>query len=108
MVDFKESDWKLFRSKLDELRERFLNKQNIKLTKYLTDPSKTSTEQFWDSFEEMKNIESILKLCLDGYSRSKMFLHILAMYRHGMMTDEDLQQFSEETQKSVKAFMEIE
>lgn len=107
MGNFQESDWKLFRSKLDELRERFLNKKNIELAKYLADPSKTSTEQFWNTLEEMKNIETILRQCLEGYSRSDMFLHIFAMYKHGMMADEDLQQFSDDIQQNVKSFLEI-
>ncbi len=108
MGNFQESDWKLFRSKLDVLREKFLTNKNIELAKYLTDPSKTATEQFWNTFEQMKDIETILKQCLEGYSRSDMFLHILAMYKHGMMADEDLYQFSDEIQKNVQSFLEIE
>ncbi len=107
MRNFKESDWKLFRSRLEDLREKYLEKKNIELRKYLSDPDKSATEQFWDTFESMKNEEAILNQCLVGYSRSKMFFHILAMYQCGMMTDEDLRQFSDEVQDYVR-YMETE
>lgn len=108
MSNLNESDWKLFRSKLEVLREKYLSKKNSELVKLLSDTNKSATEQFWDTLEELKKEEAILKQCLDGYTRSNMFLHILAMCRCGMMREVDLQQFSDELQNSVNSFLEIE
>lgn len=98
----KESDWKLFRGMLEELRERYLTNKNLEIAKVLADPAKTATEQFWDSLELMEAEKKILQECLDGFSRSRMWLHILSMYRCGMMTDDDLNRFSDELQQSTR------
>ncbi|MBW1866499.1 MAG: hypothetical protein JRI38_01960 [Deltaproteobacteria bacterium] len=100
----KESDWKRFRSMVEDLRERYLKGKNAEMVLELTDSEKTSTEQFWDTFERMKAEKKILEDCLDGHSRSNMFLHILSMYRYGMMTKADLKGFSEELQGNIEAF----
>jgi protein-tyrosine phosphatase len=49
----------------------------------------------------MKKEMKILQDCLDGHSRSKMFVSMLLMLRHGMLKEEDLQGFSEGLQKQI-------
>lgn len=98
----KESDWKKFRSIVDDLRERYLRKRNAQLVAELSNPEKTPTEQFWDTFEKMKNEKKILRDCLDGHSRSNMFLHMMLMFKYGMISEKELDGFSEELQARVK------
>ena len=81
---------------LDMLRERYLAEHNAQLASMLTDPKKNETDRFWDTMEEMEKQAKVLKDCLDGYSRSKMWLHVMMMVRCGMMRQEDLEGFSEE------------
>ena len=50
----KESDWKQFRGMVEFLRERYLKEKNQQLTQIITDTERTPTNQFWDTFEEMK------------------------------------------------------
>ena len=64
----KESDWKRFRDLVPDLRERYLKKINHELVGMLTVPDKTPTNQFWDTFEQMKKEKRILQDCLDGHS----------------------------------------
>jgi hypothetical protein len=96
-----ESDWRKFSEMLPRLRERYLAEQNARIVGALTDPRKTETERFWDSLEMMKKEAKILHQCLDGYSRSKMWLFMLCMLRVGMLKKEDLSQFSEELQREL-------
>lgn len=103
----KESDWKLFRSMLEELRDNYLAKKNIEITNMLSDPDKTATEQFWDSLELMQQEKKILMECLDGFSRSSMWMKILGMYQCGMMTDKELNRFSDELQLSIREFASL-
>ena len=68
----KESDWKTFSRMLPDLREKYLRPIGAALVGELTNPDKTPTEQFWDTFKIMKEQKKVLEDCLDDCSRSKM------------------------------------
>jgi hypothetical protein len=103
----KESDWKQFRSMVEFLRERYLKEKNQKLNQILTDNDRTGTEQFWDTFEEMKKEKKVLQDCLDGHSRSKMYISMLLMLRCGMLKENDLKGFSEELQEQLTTHLNM-
>jgi len=76
-----ESDWKKFRDMVPTLRERYLADRNTRLAAVLVDPAKNQTQRFWDAMEEMEKEAKVLRQCLDGHSRSKMWLYMLTMIR---------------------------
>jgi protein-tyrosine phosphatase len=98
----KESDWKKFRNSLDKWRERYLKRKNDEIQAILEDNNLSATEKFWDIVEFQKNESKILRNCLDGYSRSKMTLHMALMKRYEMISQEDIEEFSEELQEFLK------
>ncbi len=63
-----ESDWKTFRKRVPEWRERYLAGQNRQIAALLADGEKTPTEQFWEAEEKIKSVARILVNCLDGHS----------------------------------------
>ena len=83
------------------LRERYLAERNARISCLLTDGGKNETDRFWAAMEEMEKESRVLRQCLDGHSRSKMWLYILTMIRAGMLKKDDLAHFSEELQKEV-------
>jgi len=85
-----ESDWKHFREMVPKLRERYLAERNARLVALLTDPKKNETERFWDAMEVMEREAKVLQKCLDGHSRSKMWLFMLSMISVGMLKKEDM------------------
>ena len=103
----KESDWKQFRSMVEFLRERYLKEKNQQLTQIITDTERTPTNQFWDTFEEMKKEKKILEECLDGHSRSRMYMSMLLMLRYGMLKEEDLNGFSEGLQEQLTTHLKM-
>ena len=103
----KESDWKKFRNSLDKWRERYLKWKNSEIRSILEDKNRNETEKFWDIVEFQKKESKKLHDCLDGYSRSKMTLHMALMNRYGMIGQDDLDEFSEELQKYLKEFERI-
>ena len=103
----RESDWKQFRSMVEFLRERYLKEKNQQLTQIITDTERTPTNQFWDTFEEMKKEKKILEECLDGHSRSRMYMSMLLMLRYGMLKEEDLKEFSEELQEQLTTHLKM-
>ncbi|MEW6667922.1 MAG: hypothetical protein AB1512_22150 [Thermodesulfobacteriota bacterium] len=90
-----ESDWKTFRKRVPEWRERYLLNKNQEIIGILSDENKTPTERFWDAKNIMKKEAKTLVDCLDGHSRSKMEWYLRLMHRHGLIHDSDLQEFSE-------------
>ena len=94
----KESDWKIFRDSLPEVREKYLKKKNSEISKILNDPNRTETERFWAAEKRIKKETKILSECLDDYSRSSMGLKVMLMCRYGMLEREDLEKFSTELQ----------
>ena len=96
-----ESDWKKFRAKLDQWRERYLATQNARLAAVLLDESKSPTERFWEAKNALDDEARTLRQCLDDYSRSTMWLKLLAMRSADMIQREDLREFSEELQRQV-------
>lgn len=98
----RESDWKKFSAMVPALRERYLAQCNAKAAAMLTKPHKTETERFWDAMEEMEKEVKVLRSCLDGHSRSKMWLNLLTMARAGMLRKEDLAGFSPELRQEIE------
>jgi hypothetical protein len=96
-----ESDWKQFRDMVPKLRERYLAEKNVRFAAILTDPKRSETERFWDTFHQMERERKVLRECLDGHSRSSMWLFMLAMIRVGMLKKEDIGIFSEQLQKEL-------
>jgi hypothetical protein len=96
-----ESDWKKFRAIVPMLRERFIAERNTLIAAMLADPKKTETERFWDALEKMEKEAKTLRRCLDGHTRSNMWLHMMSMRAAGMLKKADLADFSEELQKQV-------
>jgi hypothetical protein len=92
----KESDWKIFRKRVPEWRERYLHIRNRDILEILTDKDKTPTEQFWGAKKKMDDEAKMLRVCLDGHSRSKMFYYLYLMYQRGLVCDGDLDEFSTE------------
>lgn len=89
-----ESDWKIFRKRVPEWRERYLRSKNDEIVGILTDKSRTPTERFWDANKKMKEEAKVLVDCLDGHSRSKMQWYLVLMHRRGLIQDSDLDEFS--------------
>ena len=97
----KESDWRHFRDITPKLRERYLSECNARIADLLTRPDKNETERFWDAMEAMEKEAKVLGRCLDGHSRSKMWLFMLSMIEAGMLKKEDMAVFSDDLQKQV-------
>lgn len=91
-----EKDWKKIRSMVPFLRERYLAEQNRGIIRLMCDPEKNETERFWDAKKKMREVAQNLRDCLDGHSRSNMWIFMNYMYTVGMLKEEDLAEFSEE------------
>ncbi len=99
----RESDWKRYSSMIPELRERYLEEKNRKFADGLNESGKTETERFWETLEAMDEEARILRSCLDDHRRSRMIDNMALMLYHGMLREEDLEEFSPELREAVKS-----
>jgi hypothetical protein len=92
----KESDWKIFRKRVPEWRERYLARKNREIMDILDHGGATPTDRFWAAEHRIRSEAKILYKCLDGHSRSKMLSYLLLMYGHQLIAEADVAEFSEE------------
>jgi hypothetical protein len=90
-----ESDWKVFRERVLEWRERYLETRNAELVRILTDDRRTPTERFWEVKKCLDEDAKLLRDLLDGHSRSKMEWFLILMCGHGFIGEADLDEFSD-------------
>ncbi len=102
-----ESDWKVYSKRVSEWRDRYLAEKNRQIMAVLSDAGKTPTDQFWDAKEMMENEARILEDCLGHYSRSNMLFSLMSMFHHGLVREEDLQEFSDQLRQRISAFNEM-
>jgi restriction endonuclease len=67
----------------------------------------SETEKFRDIVDFQKNESKKLRDCLDGLSRSNMIPHMVLMKRYRMISQDDIEEFSEELQKFLQEFERI-
>ena len=105
MPKVKESDWKLFRVKIVEWQERYMDKVNKKLIKLLYDEKLPRSEKFWKAekliFREKKSAGVIVEM-----SRSMFKINLLRLLNENAISLDDLADFSPELQEEIKKVKE--
>lgn len=101
---FTKKDWQLFRNKIADWQENYmdkLNKEYIELLKEDANPS----ERFWRLNKRIKEDRKKAGVQLE-MSRSKLIYNIISLINEGAINFEDLEEFSDELKKTVSVFME--
>lgn len=100
-----ERDWKLFRSKLPDWQENYMDKLNHEYMEILNGDGNPS-DRFWALEERIRKDKRDTGVVVRGASRSNMLENIMALIREGAIGVEDLAEFSEELRETVKMFVE--
>lgn len=101
------SDWVRFTEMLPAIRERYLAGKNDELAAMLLSEGPSPSEKFRKAEEFIQREGKILKLCLGGQSRARQTMFMALMYRYHMLSDHDLDLFSETLAKQVRGFTAI-
>ena len=95
----KESDWKLFSEKYNEWKERYVAARLEEYKALLAD-SDNSVDTFFALKDRIDNDLRSPVFRLPGrISRSDMYLNITALINHGIITPDDLSEFSDEVRE---------
>ena len=90
-----EADWKLFRKRLPEWQERYMEKLIEEYKVYLSSDESASSK-FWGMEKKIKNDKRKTGVLAEGISRSNMKFLMMDLINEGAITPEDFDGFSED------------
>lgn len=102
-MGFTEADWKLFRSKINVWQENHidkLNKEYIDILSGNSDPS----EKFWELEKRINNDKKHPGVVIQ-VKRSTMIYNMAILLRDGVITKDDLEEFSDELKESIDVIL---
>ena len=100
---FNESDWKLFRSRLPEWQEAYMERLNREYASLLAGPG-SAAEKFW-KLEKQINTDKRSVGVSARMSRSNMYHNIMSLIYDGVITMDDMKGFSDDLQAKVAFVM---
>ena len=100
-MDISKKDWKLFREKLSSWQENYMQKLVKEYAEYLNDDTKKPSERFWWMEKRIKEDRHHPGVILE-MRKSEVIWNLEYLVRLGVITCEDLKDFSEELQQQVR------
>jgi hypothetical protein len=107
MIDkIKESDWKYLKKLKPILLERACAQINKDAGTLLEEGvNHDQHELYIKMYRHYNEKDDIIAECFDDYRRSNAKFRILSLVRHGIMSDEELQGFSDDTKKIARVMI---
>ncbi len=102
-MGFTEADWKLFRSKIAVWQENYIKKLNKEYIDILSGNSNPS-EKFWELEKRINNDKKHPGVVIQ-VRRSTMIYNIATLLRDGVITKDDLEEFSDELKESLDVIL---
>ena len=100
MYEMSKSDWKLFREKIGDWQENYMQRLEQEYISLLSDDGKLASDKFWELEKRIKKDKKspgvILKM-----SKSEAIWNIVYMIRLKVIVLEDLEDFSDNLKEAV-------
>ena len=106
MYQFEEKDWKLFREKLPEWQEAYMERL-IKEYAELLNGDEAASVKFWALDKRIRADRQRLGVRVNEVTRSKLQNILTGLIIENVITEDDLQDFSGELQKSTHQWVQI-
>lgn len=108
MLDrIKESDWKIFRRLREVALERYCERVLAEMESVAADKTRTSHERYLAIWKLLKERDEDLADAFDDLRRSVALTRLMHLRRLALLSDEEMSQFSPDTQESVRAWLEL-
>lgn len=101
---FTEKDWKLFRSKIADWQESFMDRLNREYIAILSEDANPS-DKFWKLDKRIKEDRKKAGVQV-RMSRSNLIYNIISLLNEGAISFEDLEDFSDGLKETVGAFID--
>lgn len=101
---FTKKDWALFKNKIVDWQESYMNRLNNEYIDLLSEDASPS-EKFWRLDKRIKEDRKKTGVQLE-MSRSNLIYNIISLINEGAINCEDLVEFSDELKETVNAYVE--
>ena len=106
IMDISKMDWKLFREKLSDWQENYMEGLVKEYANFLNDDKKPASEKFWELEKRIKEDKRHPGVIME-MSKSEVIWDIVRLIRLKVITYDDLSDFSDELQNEVKRILEM-
>lgn len=101
---FTEKDWKLFRSKIADWQEAYMDRLNKEYIELLSEDANPS-DKFWSLEERIKKDKKKIGVRAE-MSRSNLIDNIISLINESAICFEDLEGFSDQLRETVRFIVE--
>ena len=106
IMDISKMDWNLFREKLSDWQENYMEGLVKEYANFLNDDKKPASEKFWELEQRIKEDKRHPGVIME-MSKSEVIWDIVRLIRLKVITYDDLSDFSDELQMEVKRILEM-
>ena len=105
-MDISKKDWKLFREKLSDWQEKYMEGLVKEYVNFLNDDKKPASDKFWELEKRIKEDKHHPGVIME-MSKSEVIWDIVRLIRLKVITYDDLSEFSGDLQQEVKSILEM-
>ena len=106
IMDISQMDWKLFREKLSDRQENYMEGLVKEYANFLNDDKKPASEKFWELEKRIKEDKRHPGVIME-MSKSEAIGDIVRLIRLKVIIYDDLSEFSGELRREVKRILEM-
>lgn len=103
-MEISKKDWKLFREKLPVWQENYMSRLIEEYMILLRDENKEASDKFWELEKKIKDDRRHPGVILN-IRKSEVLYDMIKLIRLGVITCDDLDDFSEDLQQAVKLIL---
>ena len=103
----KESDWKIFKELRPQALQRYCKRVMEDVNKVIHDNEGDAHERYIEMYKIVQDGDKKLALMFDGFSRSKALDQMVMYYGNDLLSEEEIAQFSDETQERILATLKL-
>ena len=105
-MEISKKDWKLFRERLSDWQENYMEGLVKEYVNFLNDETKHASEKFWELEKRIKEDKRHPGVIME-MSKSEAIWDIVHLMRLKVISYDNLSDFSDELQQEVKKILEI-
>ena len=105
-MDISKKDWKLFREKLSDWQEKYMEGLVKEYANFLNDDKKPASDKFWELEKRIKEDKHQPGVIME-MRKSEAIWDIVRLTRLKVIIYDDLSEFSGDLQQEVKSILEM-
>jgi len=100
-LNIPERDWKQLRKFKPDMLNALCERINRKAEKLINSNDKNEHEKYIALYRYINNANETVALCFDDWRRSNIRIRISALLSENLLTDEHVQELSDETKRTI-------